>query len=249
MSFTTTLEQIKATLPSASRAYLAGRDRHAALASYATPRDLLAALGRESRLTLDERDLVLLAVLAELRATKDAVWGSVLIVAFERLLSSIRSRLGRPKDEDVDHDLLGCFLQTARDPAITSYAARCIRLGVWRAMITERRAEETDVELVAFEDDTHCTDVFEIESERNAAAAEVLAAIEEEGGAELRDVLLATYADGASVAEYVAHAYPHLSRAQRARKSDELRRLRQRVIDTIRGRVARREIACRVGAA
>jgi hypothetical protein len=249
MSFTTTLEQIKATLSSPSRAYAAGRDRHAALAPHETPRHVLAALANGSPLTMDQRDAVLLAVLAEARASRDPVWSSLLFIAFERLLSSIRSRLGRRMDEDLDHDLLARFLDVARDPAITSYAARCIRLGVWRAMITQRRAEESDVELVAFEDDTHCADLFQVASEQSAAAAEVLAALEKEGGAELRDVVLATYADGASVAEYVAHTYPRLSPAARARKCDELRRLRQRAIDTIRARVGRREASCRVGAA
>jgi hypothetical protein len=142
------------------------------------------------------------------------------------------------------------FATTLEQIKSTLSSSRAYSAGRGRhaALAPHATPREVLAELFAFDDDTHCTDLFDLASERSAAAAEVLETLETIGGAELRDVLLATYADGASVTDYVEHAYPQLSRAQRARKCDELRRLRQRAVDTLRGRVARREAACRVSA-
>ncbi len=81
--------------PRHASVYAAARPNHAALAPYATIADLLAVLVARSRLTADERDPILIAVVTEHQRTGHALWQSVLLKAFAPMLLHLRKRQGR----------------------------------------------------------------------------------------------------------------------------------------------------------
>jgi hypothetical protein len=249
MSLLTTFQQIKKTLPRTSRAYAQGRTTPRALAPYESPADVLAALGTESPLSVEERDAVLLAVVNELQQGRDPLWQSILLLAFERMLSTLRAGLGHRRSEDVDQQVLLTFLEAAKKTRIVSHAARALRLATQREMFFRRKVEQREPRTKRFKEETHDPDPFEVDADAKAAASEIVSFLEEEGGEELRDLMLETYAADGSVNEYVDRIYHGLTVEARAATCDRLRRLRQRAVTKLRERAQRCDTARRVGAA
>jgi len=243
MSIHITLQQIKKTLPQSSRAFAAGRDRHRALAPYESVADVVAALGRDSPLSVESRDAIFLAIVSELQLGADALWSSILLVAFGPMLAQLRGRLGRARNEDRDQRVLLAFLEAARKTRFVSHVARGLRLAVQREMFFQRKVEQRGAETLPFDDDTYDSAPFDADARTKAAVAEVIRAIEAEGGAALRDLMLDTYANDGSVNEYVDRVHPELDLRARAAMCDRLRRLRLRTVSALRVRLQRRDPA------
>ena len=249
MSLLTTFQQIKKTLPRTSPAHARARATHRALAPYESPADVLVALGTDSPLSVDERDAVLLALVSELQGSGDPLWQSILLLAFERMLTTLRAGLGHRRSEDVDQQVLLTFLETAKKTRIVSHAARALRLATQREMFWRRKVDQRTPQTVLFKEEKHDPDPFEVDAQAKAAASEIVRGLEDEGGEELRDLMLETFAADASVNDYVNRVHPGLTLEARAATCDRLRRLRQRAVTKLRDRVQRHEASRRVGAA
>jgi hypothetical protein len=208
-------------------AFARGAARHEALARYETPVALLEAIAPSSGLTVEERDAVLVPLLAEARTSKDEVWPSILVLAFEKLLARVRARIGQPTSarfgrslgDDLDQSVFVAFSRVVRALVVTSHAAYAVRLAVEREVYDARRKELKAPEPDVFDDDTFCADKFEISERAKAAGAEIARVLDEEGGRELRDMMLATRVAGERLRDYVARV--HADRCARDRKAIE----------------------------
>jgi hypothetical protein len=217
MKLVTIFKKLKQSLstPSNLRVFAETAPRHAALAGYASPRAVLDALGPASALTICERDAILVAILDEVRATKASLWQAVVVVAFEPMLVRIRTRLGQPKvtrfgrseSDDLDQRVLLAILEAASAKRVTSHAARVLRLGVMERVFGEEEAEREAFGPDEFDDDTYEVDPLAVTTRDKAAANEVLRIVEVEGGAELRDMMVATRAHGEPLRDYVTRVY------------------------------------------
>ena len=128
MNLAKTLASLKKSLSRHADVFAEGRSRHRALAGFDSPAAVLTAVSSSSSLTVEERDVIYVAILAELRLTKHTLWQSLLLVAFEPMLARVRVRLGRPDSEDLDQRIFLAFLEAAQSLHVTSYAARVLRL-------------------------------------------------------------------------------------------------------------------------
>lgn len=109
----TVIERLrKDALTAPQRAFDAARAREPALAAHADVASVLAALADDSEATYPARDALTRALLAEHRASGEALWASVLLVAYYPMLSRLRHRLVSdtvPRDE-LDQLVVTSFL-------------------------------------------------------------------------------------------------------------------------------------------
>ena len=236
-----TIEAIVSNVSRHAPVYAAARPNHPALASYETIADVLAALGQSSRLSVDERDLILIAVVTEHQRTRHALWQAILINAFAPMLLFLRKRQGRPDDIDLDQAVLLAFLEAARSIRTESHVARCLRIVTEAKVFESERKARRHVGAEVFDDEVQYPSVFGASTHTKVAAKEVLDLIEAEGGPELRDVMFATCALDDTVAEYVARAHARKTPAARAAIADRLRRQRINVLQKLNARVQRKE--------
>jgi hypothetical protein len=221
MTLADTFAEIRKSLShrGAVRAFLPSTLRHRALAPYDAPLGVLAVLAPSSPLTVEERDAILVALLAELNSSKDTLWRSLLLVAFEPLIVRVRARLGHPRvvrfgrstDEDLDQRVLLAFLEAAHSMRVISHAARMLRLSLERKISSEQRIERQAPEPAEFDDDKYWADPLAVSTREQAAACEVVRIIEAEGGADLREMMLATRANRESLRAYVARTHPEMT--------------------------------------
>jgi hypothetical protein len=246
MNLAKTLTSIKKSLARHATVYAEGRRRHRALASFDSPAAVLAAVSSSSPLTVEERDVIYVALLAELRLTKHTLWQSLLLVAFEPMLARVRARLGRPESEDLDERVFLAFLEAAQSLSIPSHAARVLRLALERKVYGERKSERAEPEADEFIDDTYVADPFAVTAREQAAAREVVRILEAEGGDEFRDLMLATRATEDTLRAYVQKAYADPEREGAYRR---LVRARSRLEKKIRKRMNAQDRRRYVGAA
>src|SRR5580704_7002914 len=236
-----TIEAVASNLSRHAAIYAAARPNHPALASYETIADVLAALGQSSRLSVDERDLILIAVVTEHQRTRHALWQAILINAFAPMLLFLRKRQGRPDEIDLDQAVLLAFLEAARSIRTESHVARCLRIVTEAKVFETERKERRHAGADVFDDEVQYPSVFGASTHTKVAAKEVLDLIEAEGGPELRDVMFATCALDDTVAEYVARVHARKTPAARAAIADRLRRQRVNVLQKLNARVQRKE--------
>jgi len=242
MSMSKTIQSVTANLSRFERVYAEARPRHRALAPYETIAAVLAALGRSSSATIEVRDAIAGALVTELQRSGGTLWSAMLLGAFIPMLSVLRGRLGPPRNEDLDQGVLLAFLEAARCIRSESYVIRNLRLVTEAKVYAERRAERRHAEAQEFDDDTYTRDRTAAESYAKVAADEVLDFIESRGGAELRDLVVATCAHDETVQEFVARRYPRATHAERASQCQRLRRAQANVLYKLGQRVTRREL-------
>ena len=238
-----TLESIVSTVSRHAAVYAAARPNHPALASYETIADVLAALGKSSPLSADERDPILIAVATLHQSTRHALWQAILLGAFAPMLLSLRKRQGRHDDVDLDQSVLLAFLEASRSIRTESHVARCLRIVTEAKVFETERKERRHAGAEVFDDEVQYPSVFGPSSHTKVAAKEVLDLLEAEGGPELRDVMFATCALDETVAEYVARVHARKPPAARAAIADRLRRQRINVLQKLGARVERKEQA------
>jgi hypothetical protein len=241
MSLSSTIEQLRKTLHRADRAYAEARASHPALAPFESPSAVLAAVDRGSRLSLPERDAVLLALLDERRRSPNAIWQSLLLVAFAPMLLRFRRGLRHPGCPNLDQRVLVAFLETVASFPHRLYVQRNLRLATQARLIAEGRREHRAKDTVPFDDETYAPDVFGADAHLKAAAAEVIRIVEAAGGETLREALIARHAEDRTIKDYVDAAHPELTRRQRARVCEHLRRTERGVLRKVRARLKRRE--------
>jgi hypothetical protein len=236
-----TIDSIASNVSRHAAVYAAARPNHPALASYETIADVLAALGQSSRLSVDERDPILIAVATEHQRTRHALWQAILLKAFAPMLVFLRKRQGRADDIDLDQAVLLSFLEAARTIRTESHVARCLRIVTEAKVFEGERKERRHAGADVFDDEVQYPRVFGASTHAKVAAQEVLDIIEAEGGPELRDVMFATCALDDTVAEYVARAHAGKTHSARAAIADRLRRQRINVLQKLNARVQRKE--------
>jgi hypothetical protein len=238
---TNAIEALASNVSRHAAVYATARPNHPALAPYATIADVLAALVDRSRLTADERDPILIAIVIEHQRTRHALWQSILLKAFAPMLLYLRKGQGRADDADLDQAVLLSFLEAARSIRTESHVARCLRI-VTEAKVYEdsrkaRRHEGGDV----FDDEVQYPSPYGASTHTKVAASEVLAILEAEGGAELRDLMFSTCALEETVADYVARVHTRETPAARVAIADRLRRVRLNALQQLSARVQRKE--------
>lgn len=115
-SLRTTIERLRReALAAPPSAFEAGRAQQAVLAEYPDVAGVLAALADDREETYPRRDALTRALLLRHRANRQALWASMLLVAYYPMLSRLRYRLVSdtvPRDE-LDQVVLAAFLAAA----------------------------------------------------------------------------------------------------------------------------------------
>jgi hypothetical protein len=235
-----TLRAIGVTLDRRSRAYDVARPQYRELAPYASPKELLHALGPSSPLTECERDALIAAVLTEHQRAPEPVWQSILLVAFEPMLVRIRRRIRGERDaEDRDQQVLLGFLEALRSVRAGPYMVLAMQwvtkahaFGAVRKDLRERAAHDP------YDDDRTRARPLGATAVEKVAATEIMQMVEAAGGEELLQAIVATEGGDEPLSEYVARVHPQASLADRAKIHDRLSRVQNKVMREIRRRVA-----------
>jgi hypothetical protein len=240
---TNAIEVLARNVSRHAAAYAAARPNHPALAPYETIAKVLAALVDRSRLTADERDPILIAVVREHQRTQHALWQSILLKAFAPMLLHLRKKQGRADDDDLDQAVLLSFLEAARSIRTESHVARCLRIVTEAKVYEDERKARRHAGGEVFDDEVHYAPTYGASTDAKVAANEILEMLEAEGGAELRDLMFSTCALDESVAEYVARVHARKPPAARLAIAERLRRLRANALQKLNARVERKEQA------
>ena len=248
MSISTTLDQLKSTLstPRALRLYAEARARREAFAPYETIDAALAAVARGAAASIAERDAIFATIVTELQESPEPFWRSVLLVTFTPMLVQLRSKFRRPSKSDpdgaeLDQSVLCAFLETASSLKFRTFVVRNLWLLTRAKLFAERSRERRAPRLHEFDEETHPCKPFRFEVQQRAAADEVIRIIEEEGGEELRELVLMDSEGEDSVKEFVERAYAKCDAQTQARAAKRLRRARLEVFAKLRVRAARHE--------
>ena len=153
--------------------YAAARPNHPALAPYETIADVLAALVDRSRLTADERDPILIAVVIEHQRTRHALWQSILLKAFAPMLLHLRKRQGRADDADLDQAVLLSFLEAARSIRAESHVARCLRIVTEAKVYEDERKARRHAGGEVFDDEVQYPSAYGASTDAKVAASGV----------------------------------------------------------------------------
>jgi hypothetical protein len=240
-TLTNAIESLASNLSRHAAAYAAARPNHPALAPYETIADVLAALVDRTRLTADERDPILIAVVLEHQRTRHALWQSLLLKAFAPMLLYLRKKQGRHDDADLDQAVLLSFLEAARSIRTESHVARCLRIVTEAKVYEDERKARRHAGGEVFDDEVQYPSAYGASAHVKVAANEILEMLEAEGGAELRDLMFSTCALEATVTDYVARAHAREPPAARVAIADRLRRLRLNALQKLNARVQRKE--------
>jgi hypothetical protein len=123
----TVIERVRrAALTAPGRSFEVGRARQPALAVHADAASVLAALADDREHTYPERDALTRALLAEHRASGDALWASLLLVAYFPMLSRLRHRLvsGSVQRDELDQVVVTAFLAAISELPLPEHADR-----------------------------------------------------------------------------------------------------------------------------
>ncbi len=184
-------------------------------------------------------------IVTELQRSSSALWQSLLLASFTPTLIRLRARLGRSPCPDLDQSVIVAFLEAARGLTFRAYVARNLYLVTQASLFAARKRERRAPEMRELDEETYLPqgELFRVEAHERATAAEVLRIIEAEGGAELRELLLATFDKQQSVRELVDRVYAGQDDRARARAGKRLLRARMKVLTKLRARIERRERA------
>jgi hypothetical protein len=209
-----------------------------ALAAFASPDDVVAALDVTSSLSHAERGEIVASLVHEHLAHGGAVSQSILFVAFAPALLAMRKRRRALGDQDLDQEVSLAFLEAMRSEAVVAagpYASVAL-VRLTKAKLAQRLTRESassDVEL--YDDERNYEDAAAAEADRTASEASVaLEAILAESGDAVRDVLLATVAGDESLADYVTRVMPGASDSERGLVYERLRKQRSLAIVRLR---------------
>jgi len=123
----TVIERLRReALTAPRRCFDAGRARQPALARHEDVASVLSALADDREHTYPERDTLTRALCAEHRESGDALWASMLLVAYYPMLSRLRHRLvpgSVPRDE-LDQVVVTAFLAAVGELSLDEHADR-----------------------------------------------------------------------------------------------------------------------------
>jgi hypothetical protein len=139
-------------------AFEASRARQPALAVHADAASVLATLDDDAEGTYATREALVLALLHEHRASRAAVWASLLLGAFKPMLVRLRGRLisdTMPGDE-LDQIVVTAFLGSLTEVPLSNRLALRLRQRTERQVFAllrkEREQRHTDIDVEELED-------------------------------------------------------------------------------------------------
>lgn len=234
--FQSTVARLKSQLArgASARTYEEARARHRALLPYASPAEVLSALAASSSLTLPERDVVVSALVTECQRSKNPLWQTLLLLAFEPMLCRLRSTIASSRSDDFDQRVLVAFYGALAVVRPGPFLALAIRRATERQLFPSLKVARRESQNDIFDEETHPTDLLAVDAATEAA--EVIRIVEASGGAELREAILATRATDETLLDYIARTHPNATPAECSAAYDRLwvarnaveRRLRER---------------------
>ena len=161
------------------RSFDVGRARQPALAPHEGVASVLTALADDREHTYPERDALTRALLAEHRASGDALWASMLLVAYYPMLSRLRHRLvcdTVPRDE-LDQVVVTAFLGAISELSLPDHADRIamrLRQRTERQVFAFLRKEREQQHPSATPDELAIFDAETVEARRPPTTDEAL---------------------------------------------------------------------------
>jgi hypothetical protein len=219
--------------------YRATQPRLPALAPYPEVSALAATLAPGSKFDDASRAAVIVALVQEQAQAPHPLWSSLLALAFTPMLLRLRSRLRRPKDTDLDQEVVMAFLEAAvRVPQSTEpwHVAICLRRATERRVFDHLRHVVGAPVTEEFDDDRDAMlTLADLVDEGGARRLnEALDALEDPA---VKELIVSTCLEEAPLGTYVERLYPTLSRAKQAAMAETLRRQRSNALAAM----ARRE--------
>jgi len=213
------------------RAFQEAKGNEAELARFENVGAVAAALARTSGITGGARSALIATLVRAQREQPHPLWQSLLLLAFEPLLRSIRGRLGGGDADDLDQEVIVAFLEAVmalHPSSVGPYVVLALNRATKKAVFAGR--EPTVVHL-DFDDELHGTRAAH---DRFDHLGEVL----ELSSPELRAAMLAVYEEGESLREFVDRRYLDQPAAERVGTYDRLRRERDQVFASVRALAA-----------
>jgi hypothetical protein len=148
-----TIDAIRLSLSKHSAEFARGRASQPALASFATPADVVAALALASSVSAQERDAITLALVAEHQRAARPVWQSLLLIAYEPMLGGVWKRLLNKRDAEAR--LVLAFLESVAQIAVDrppSLVALHLRHAVERRVFGTGAAAHIEPEILSLKE-------------------------------------------------------------------------------------------------
>jgi hypothetical protein len=236
-----TITKLKTSASLHAHQFAEGRAAHPVLAPYQSADDALAALRYGSQVSLDDKGLILAAMVKEHQRTGRPLWEALLAGAFEGALLRLRVRLGRRVDADLDQRVILGFLEAISSPFVAA-AGRHAHIAIVRAskkvVFGLTIAERAEPRPQAFDEASYVSDGPSLAGDEpieDAIGTEVQGAFAKLGDPEeVSDMLFATYVVGETLADYVARIHPTLDAEARGALYERLRRQRLTVVQQLR---------------
>jgi hypothetical protein len=237
------IEHMKRAARRHTARFAEGRAAHAALAPFTDAEAVEEALGPNSKLSDDDRGIILAAMVIEHQRTGMPLWAGLLAGAFQGALVRLRTRLGSEPDADHDQRVICAFVEAISSPFVAA-SGRFANVSIIRT--TQKVVfGEAQAELDAR--DTNIFERFEDETFVPAPALPIEAPVEDALAAEMRrafaavgdpeevgDMLHATYVVGESLADWVERSHPELDAPARTALYERLRRKRLEAVHRLR---------------
>jgi hypothetical protein len=219
--------------------YAGARERHPALAPHEGVASVLAALADDREHTYPERDALTRTLLAEHRESGDALWASMLLVAYYPMLSRLRHRiLGHTvARDDLDQLVLASFVAAVRETSpdkdrISLRLRQRTQRRVFRFIRRERAECHAGLD---DRDDIPEEAAPDPHLERDTEDARTQIRLLFEAARLTRhqaEIILATFLNGERLRLYVARTVPGDARMQE-RSYERLKRMRTRALQKL----------------
>jgi len=219
-----------------TKAFVAGCQRHPALASFENARAVILSLRHPSQ-TADSRAEIIAALVAEYHRGESPVWEGLLVGAFEPMLCAFRSAFEEPIDEDLDQRVLLAFFEALRSPY---YSPVMPQISIQRALIGGlRRASRSEDPFAGFlTDDGVLPEPVHRPDESPLDLEEVLRTLPTVRIADdVSQAFHATVFGDETLSEYVDREYADATDSERASIYDRLVHGRARVLLRLRLRL------------
>ncbi len=240
-----TIDHLKPTLTKFPSEYARGRAAERALAAFASPHELLAALDLPSETTAASRDAITLALIAQHQRASHPLWQSLLLVAYEPLFAGVRKRLHDKRDAEAR--IVLAFLEAIAKISLAhppSLLALDLRRSVERSVFGTGATGQVEPETVPLERARRAAGAANPETvvEREEQKRLLLAELEQVCGDQAPDVvhvLVRARTGRSKLVALVAELHPELTSKERAAAYDRLQRLRRRALVHLEERFGR----------
>ena len=131
MTLKASFQSLRSTLPRYTPELVRAAARDARLAPFVDPASVLWALRPASRLSDEQRDGIVGALITEKQSSPHPLWSTMLILAFEPAIRRLRSRLKAGGSEEAEQTVIFALLEAAETVPVDGAS---VALNVQRAM-------------------------------------------------------------------------------------------------------------------